>query len=75
MSFKLVISERFVIKERNAHGQAVTRCSYIHESRAAEKCTLLQLTVQLLARLVCSSSHTVGKISHNRQVLRMDCTV
>lgn len=36
---------------------------------------LLQLTVLLLASLACSNGHTVGKIRHKMQVLRMDCTV
>lgn len=36
---------------------------------------LLELTVLLLPSLACSNSHTVDKIHHKMQVLRMYCTV
>lgn len=35
----------------------------------------LHFTVLLLPSLACSNSHTVGKISHKMQVLRMDRAV
>lgn len=64
-----------IIKEGNLYRHAVTRCYYIHESREAGKCMLLQLTILLLPSLTCSNSHIVGIIGHKMQVLIMDCTV